>query len=139
MINNFRGEYRFLSNFFPAPVTYRGLTYKNNEAAFQAQKDLSRLKEFTQLDPSAAKRLGRRVRLRSDWEEVKLDIMEDIVRAKFTQNQDLAQKLLNTYPQQLVEGNNWNDTFWGVCRGKGNNALGLILMVIRNELQNKGG
>lgn len=140
MIDSFRGAYHFLSNFYPAPVTYNGLTYRNNEAAFQAQKDLTRSKDFTSLEPGTAKRLGRRVVLRPDWEDVKLGIMEELVRAKFEQNPELKEKLIATYPQRLVEGNNWNDTFWGVCRGRGNNALGLILMAIRNEfMKNEGG
>ena len=69
-IDSFRGKYYFLSNFFPAEVTYNGLTYQNNEAAFQAQKTYSKEEriEFTTLEPRDAKRRGRRVRLRKDWE-----------------------------------------------------------------------
>ena len=91
IIDSFRGKYFFLSNFFPAPVTYQGLTYQNNEAAFQAQKTLSQEQKivFTSLAPSDAKRRGRHVRLRQDWESVKDGIMEEIVRAKFTQNPKL--------------------------------------------------
>ena len=60
--------------------------------------------------------------------------MYDVCKAKFTQNPELAEKLLATGEQELVEGNNWNDTFWGMCRGKGKNMLGNILMKIREEL-----
>ena len=97
-IQKFRGEYFFLSNFYECPVTYKQLTYANNEAAFQAQKCLSDVekKQFTELNPSEAKKLGRRVNLRKDWEAVKVKIMEELVRAKFTQNPDLADKLLAT-------------------------------------------
>lgn len=134
----FRDEYRFLSNFWDAPVTYDGLTYMNNEAAFQAQKCLQpeEKEAFTELPPSKAKNLGRRVELRPDWEEVKVGIMEEIVRAKFTQNDELKQKLLATKDMVLEEGNTWNDTFWGVSRrtGEGENHLGKILMKIRDEI-----
>lgn len=84
-ISSFDGKYRFLSNFSNHPVTFNGLTYKNSEAAFHAQKDPSRAKEFVDLNPSQAKRLGRKVKLRSDWEQVKDDIMFDIVMTKFRQ------------------------------------------------------
>ena len=74
--------------------------------------------------------------MRPDWEQVKLGIMEEIVRAKFTQHPELAGRLLSTGDLQLVEGNAWHDTFWGVdlATGKGQNRLGLILMRIRAEL-----
>lgn len=134
-IDSFRGEYAFLSNFHDCPVTYQGYTYPNNEAAFQAQKDLSRSGEFTSLNPTMAKRLGRKVKLRPDWEKVKVGIMAEIVRSKFTQHPDLKEKLLATGDRLLVEGNTWNDTFWGICRGKGQNHLGKILMKIREELR----
>lgn len=116
-IDDFRGEYFFLSNFFMAHVIYQGIRFENNEAAFQA-----------------AKRLGRRVVLRPDWEEVKFDVMYDVCRAKFTQHPDLRANLLATGDAELVEGNTWNDRVWGVCKGVGENNLGKILMRIRNEL-----
>lgn len=137
-IREFRGDYFFLSNFYEAPVTFQGLTYGSNEAAFQAQKclDLTERAEFTALRPSDAKRRGRRVCLRPDWETVKVELMEQIVRAKFTQNEDLKAMLLATGDALLEEGNNWNDTFWGVHKsnGRGQNHLGRILMKIRAEL-----
>ena len=138
-IQEFRGEHFFLSNFYEAPVTYQGLTYGSNEAAFQAQKCLSEAErlEFTALRPSDSKRRGRKVQLRPDWEQVKLGIMEDIVRAKFTQNEDLRAMLLATGDAVLEEGNSWNDTFWGIIRktGRGQNHLGRILMRVREELK----
>ncbi len=142
-IYSFRNEYRFLSNFWDAPVTYNGLTYLNNEAAFQAQKCLSDEEklQFTALCSYDAKRLGRHVSLRPDWEQVKLPIMEDIVRAKFTQNEDLRQLLLATGDMTLEEGNTWNDTFWGVDvkTREGQNHLGRILMRVRTQLQDMEG
>ena len=139
IIDSFRGKYYFLSNFFPAEVTYNGLTYQNNEAAFQAQKTYSKEEriEFTTLEPRDAKRRGRRVRLRKDWEQVKDRIMEEIVRAKFSQNEELKEQLLATGDAQLVEGNRWNDRYWGVDirSGVGENHLGKILMKVRSELR----
>lgn len=138
-INHFRGEFAFLSNFWEVPVTYMGLTYGNNEAAFQAQKCMSEEEkmEFTPLRPSASKKLGHRVQLRPDWEEVKIGIMEEIVRAKFAQNEDLRQLLLATGDLVLEEGNDWGDLFWGVDAKtrEGQNHLGRILMQVRKELQ----
>ena len=135
MIDKFREEYFFLSNFYEVPVTYGGVTYQNNEAAFQAQKttDSALKAKFASLDPKQAKSLGRRVSLRDDWDDIKCDIMYDICKAKFSQNPDLALKLDATGGQELVEGNDWNDHFWGVCNGKGKNMLGIILMKIREE------
>ena len=139
VICGFFDEYRFLSNFYSAPVEYKGFTYQNNEAAFQAQKCLTDEEKaaFTDLEPSKAKHLGRRVELRPDWESVKVRIMEDIVRAKFRQNEELARLLLETGDRILEEGNTWNDTFWGVSlkTRKGKNNLGRILMRVRDELK----
>ncbi len=140
-IDNFRGEYFFLSNFFSAPVEWEGLTYLNSEAAFQAAKVLTTEErmEFVSLDPSRAKRRGRQVKLRADWEQVKCGIMEEIVRGKFIQNEWLGKKLLATADAELIEGNTWGDIFWGVDlrNGKGSNHLGRILMKIRAELREK--
>lgn len=138
IISCFRKEYSFLSNFWEVPVEYQGLVYGSNEAAFQAQKCQNReeMVSFTTLRPSDAKRKGRRVSLRPDWEQVKVGVMEDLVRAKFTQNEDLKQLLLATGDAILEEGNTWHDTFWGVDAQsrKGENHLGKILMKIRREL-----
>ena len=134
MIDNFRGKYFFLSNFFPSNILYQGVLYHNAEAAFHAQKDPSRREEFSRLNPSEAKRLGRRVKLRSDWEQVKDDIMYDVVNCKFTQNKKLAEQLIATGEEDLIEENDWGDRYWGVCRGVGKNKLGQILKRVRSEL-----
>lgn len=135
-IDNFKGEYYFLSNFYESPVIYDGIVYRNNEAAFQAQKSLSieKRKEFSQLSPNEAKRLGRRIFLRRDWERVKENIMLEIVRAKFNQNPTLAKALIDTKDFYLEEGNNWGDRIWGTVNGEGENRLGKILMKVRDEL-----
>jgi ribA/ribD-fused uncharacterized protein len=137
MINEFKGKYFFLSNFYNVPVMYEGLVYQNNEAAFQSAKvkDIERRKQFCDIDPSTAKKKGRNILLRNDWEDVKDDVMYQCVKDKFTRNLELKQRLIDTGYEELVEGNTWNDTYWGICRGKGKNKLGQILMKVRDELR----
>lgn len=137
VIDSFRGEHFFLSNFFEAPVIYDGITYLNNEAAFQAQKTLNKKQrlKFAMLNPSQAKKMGRSVSLRPDWEEIKINVMYEICKAKFTQNENLKRSLLNTGNAELIEGNNWGDKIWGQVNGIGENNLGKILMKIREELK----
>ena len=139
VIDSFRGQYFFLSNFCEVPVIYDGITYLNNEAAFQAQKTINKEEriDFSMLNPSQAKRMGRRVSLRPDWEEVKFDIMYEICKAKFTQNQSYKENLLKTGDAELIEGNDWGDKIWGQVNGIGENHLGKILMRIREELKNE--
>ena len=139
MIDGFRGDHFFLSNFFESKITYEGITYQNNEAAFQAMKTLDQdeRRKFASLDPSSAKKAGRKVSLRPDWESVKINIMYEICRAKFTQNEELGKLLLETGNEELVEGNDWNDKIWGKVNGEGANNLGKILMRIREELSNE--
>lgn len=135
-INSFRKENHFLSNMFDCKVTFDGITYKSAESAFQAQKSLDadyRLR-LSRIDGYAAKREGKKVELRPDWDEVKLDVMYKIIFAKFTQNRDLRNKLIATGDSILEEGNTWGDTFWGMCNGVGDNHLGKILMKVRAEL-----
>ena len=81
-----------------------------------------------------AKRKGRRIRLRSDWEKIKYIKMYSVCYAKFTQNPDLKEKLLQTGNEILEEGNDWGDKIWGTVNGEGENNLGKILMEIRKEL-----
>lgn len=137
-IDSFTGKYFFLSNFYEARVLYNSIRYENNEAAFQAQKcsnNLDRYK-FGGMNPSEAKREGRRVNLRPDWEEIKTDEMYRICKAKFMQNKDLLEKLLATGDAELEEGNTWGDKIWGTVNGVGENRLGKILMRVREELRN---
>lgn len=141
-INRFRGDYFYLSNFYNAPVEYKGVHFKNNEAAFQSAKLIgtsaeSNRKKFSNMEPSMAKREGRRVVLRSDWEKVKDKVMYDIVKNKFINNPALKNKLLETDDAILTEGNTWNDTYWGydTKQKRGLNKLGKILMQVRRELK----
>lgn len=138
MISEFKDSYRFLSNFWPCTVTYEGMTFKTVEHAFVAAKTTDMSKRYiVQKAPTAsiAKRYGRSLELRHDWENIRLDVMSHLVYEKFSKNASLKAKLLATGDEYLQEGNTWNDTFWGVCRGKGANHLGKILMQVREQLR----
>lgn len=137
-VMTFRGKYDFLSNMYAAAFEWDGRTYRNSEAAFQSAKSLDPnvRDQFSEMTGVVAKREGKKVKLRGDWERVKDDIMEAVVRAKFVQNPDLLKRLIDTGDLELTEGNRWRDTYWGVdlVTGKGENHLGIILMKIRAEL-----
>lgn len=139
IIDDFNGEYRFLSNFYLSTIKYKGKIYGSSEAAFQAQKTLNEDEKagFQYLDPSQSKRAGRCVTLRPDWDKVKDQIMYEIVKEKFSSNSELKEKLIDTRDCFLIEGNTWNDTYWGMCKGIGLNRLGKILMTVRKELENE--
>ena len=138
MIASFSGEYRFLSNFWIAPVEYEGIVYPSSEHAYQAAKTLNKdlrgaFAEIT--SPAEVKRLGQTIAMRHDWDDVKINVMRDIVTAKFEQNPELMKMLMATKGHDLIEGNTWGDTFWGECPiGKGRNELGKILMSIRDDI-----
>jgi ribA/ribD-fused uncharacterized protein len=129
--------YGFLSNFHPSTIYVEGKSYPTVEHAIQAHKTLdekSRDLIRRAKTPGEAKKMGRAVLLREDWEQVKVDLMRDFVRKKF-ENPFLRPHLLATEDAELIEGNTWNDRFWGVCRGSGQNWLGKILMEIREEIR----
>lgn len=135
-IEKFDGPYEFLSNFHACPIEYEGILYPTTEHAFQAAKsldDMERRAISFAKTPGTAKRLGKGVKLRPHWDIIRTKIMEDILRIKFAKPH-LQQLLRDTGDAQLIEGNTWNDRFWGVCRGQGQNWLGRILMKIRKEL-----
>jgi ribA/ribD-fused uncharacterized protein len=135
MIDKFDGVYRFLSNFWPCKVSYEGVIWPSVEHAYQAAKNPS--KEYREKilacnTAGKTKALGKRIDLRSDWDTYRLEVMEELLRDKF-KDTELLRKLLETGSEELIEGNWWGDTFWGVCRGKGENNLGKLLMKIRKE------
>lgn len=132
-IKEFKGDYFFLSNFYPCSIEYEGIIYSSVEAAYQAQKtlDKNKRKSFSNLTASQSKQKGKRIELRHDWEDVKVPIMKTLVYIKFN-NKELREKLINTGDCLLIEGNWWGDTFWGVCNGVGENVLGEILMGARD-------
>ena len=143
MIVEFDGDYAFLSNFYPSTIYHEGITYPTNEHFFQAMKtlDIDERKAIAAAEtPGLAKRMGRNVKLRPDWEQVKVDVMRTGLMLKFT-DAALAEKLLATGDEELVEGNWWHDNTWGNChctecsRKGGRNLLGMLLMELRKELQ----
>ncbi|MHA1751693.1 MAG: NADAR family protein [Candidatus Helarchaeota archaeon] len=140
IIKRFSGKYSFLSNFYPCKIIYENICYPSVEHAYQASKtlDINLRKEIaSQKTPALAKKLGRAIKLRSDWDRVKLSIMETLVRLKFTTNEELKKKIIELENCILIEGNTWGDTFWGVYNGNGKNHLGKILMKVRDDLIRK--
>lgn len=135
-ISGFRGEWNFLSNFYKTDVLFDGQIYPSAEHAYQAAKtlNLDLRKKFLKLSSSEAKSFGRTFKVREDWEEVKLKIMYEIVLDKFTRNDYMTFKLAKTVGYYIEEENYWGDTFWGICKGVGQNNLGKILMRVRDIL-----
>jgi ribA/ribD-fused uncharacterized protein len=136
-VNQFRGKYRFLSNFYPSRVVLEGEEYQTVEHAYQAAKfpkgsDIREKIRFS-LTPGNAKRIGRSGSLDSHWEDRRLSMMQNLVLQKFIKDEELQNMLLETGDMILEEGNNWKDTFWGVdlISGEGENYLGKILMQTR--------
>lgn len=138
VIDSFSGDYRFLSNFYPSPITAHGIVYPTVEHVFQAAKTL-RIVERQVIaslpTPGQAKRAGRRLELRPGWNAMRIDVMAWCLAQKFAVGSDLADRLMQTHPADLVEGNTWGDRFWGVCDGRGQNHLGKLLMARRSALR----
>lgn len=137
-IHGFFGEYRFLSNFYVCNVELDGIIYPSSEHAFMAEKteDVEVKKQIAALEtPGEAKWFGQTVKLRPKWDEIRVVAMYRVNWAKYAQNSELAKALLATEPKYLEETNDWNDTFWGVCNGKGKNKLGKVLMRVRGGLE----
>lgn len=128
-----RGDYFFLSNFYPCKIIFEGIEYDNSEAMFQSFKckHLKDLEKFVGLEGKDAKTIGKRIELVDNWEEIKFDKMVVSVFQKFLQNPELLQKLLDINGL-IVEDNNHRDTEWGVCNGVGENKLGRILTSVRD-------
>src|SRR5271170_7502939 len=124
-IKGFRGRYRWLSNFWPARVTLDSMEFGSVEHAYQAAKtlDLEVRAQIAALPkPGQAKSHGRKLEVRDGWNNMKLAVMEDLLRQKFA-DAELRQKLLDTGDTYLEESNVWQDFFWGVCDGNGLNHL----------------
>ena len=147
MINCFDGKFAFLSNFYHSPIEFEGISYPTNEHFFQAMKTLDvneRQKVANCVSPGQAKRMGRRVALRPDWEEVKEDVMLQGLQIKFT-DKTLRSWLLETGDEELVEGTTWHDNEWGNCSCpkcaniEGKNKLGKLLMKVRGMIREERG
>lgn len=140
-IESFSGEHFFLSNFYKseAAIWYNGLYFPTVENAYQAAKSNDRdiQKMFVNIKPGEAKRLGKKVTLRPNWERLKLSIMTSLIAQKFDNqiNPEMVQLLIDTGKRELIEGNTWGDVYWGVCNGEGSNHLGQILMSRRTQLR----
>ena len=140
-ITTFAGQYRFLSNFYLSKVKYEDDIYPTVEHAYQASKTTrGNRRSIRQAEsPGHAKKFGREVPMRSDFEESKVMIMRKLVRQKF-RDPTLRESLLRTGTRKLIEGNDWGDQFWGESPvGSGQNRLGLILMEIRDEIKGQIG
>lgn len=134
-IDQFVGDYRWLSNFEAVEVELAGVTYDSVEHAYQASKSedpLTRIRIWSCQTPGEAKRIGKTLKPSKDWESRKLHIMFDLLQQKFNQ-QPFHSKLLGTGNRAIIEGNTWNDQFWGVYRGEGQNWLGVLIMCIRDK------
>lgn len=148
-IYGFFGEYRFLSNFhvLTVPIEVNGLVFWSSEAAYMAEKthvwDIKLQLANISATPNKAKKLGRELPLRSDWEDVKDEAMLTMLRAKFLHDPILGNMLLETNGHILEETNNWGDAYWGAVvdpegfPGKGHNKLGQMLMEVRYEVHPK--
>ena len=133
-IREFEGRYRFLSNFWSCYVKYESMWYPSVENAYQAAKMKNKLDRtrFHHIKASEAKKLGRLLPMRDDWNDVRLDVMYELVKQKFN-DPPLQARLLDTGDAELQEGNWWGDTFWGTVNGEGDNHLGKILMRVRAD------
>ena len=136
-IKGFFGDYRFLSNFELGDVIYEGIKYPSSENAYQAAKSLNLeiRNQFVNISPNESKKLGRKIDVREDWEEVKYGIMYQIVLDKFSRNYELGDLLIETGDKYLEETNHWKDKVWGVFDGVGKNWLGKILMDVRTQIK----
>lgn len=138
----FRGEYSFLSNFttLEKPLCGDGLCFPTIEHFYQAMKTKDKaLRKVISEHPSKGlkKFVRENVKLREDWDEIKLQVMEYGLRWKYSDNNPvLKRKLIGTEGIRLVEWNYWGDIFWGksIQTGEGENNLGELSMKIREEV-----
>lgn len=138
-IESFWNEYRFLSNFHFCDIEMDGMTYRTLEHAYQAAKTTEtefRIAISACITPGDAKRMGRQIPMRKNWERIKLDVMLGLLRQKFAEG-ELRAKLLATGDAHLEEGNKHGDMFWGTVHGFGENHLGKLLMQVREELRDE--
>lgn len=136
-IYGFYDEFRFLSNFHPVEIQFGNYIFPSSEHAYVSAKTHNEaIKEHISkiIKPQHVKKYGDTVVLYPGWEVDKLAVMFDILVRKFS-NKDLRESLLQTENLYLEETNDWNDTFWGVCNGVGQNNLGKILMRIRDLIK----
>jgi ribA/ribD-fused uncharacterized protein len=137
-IDSFKGQYSFLSNFSSSPMRVCEIRFPTVEHAFQAMKTTDAEQRVTVANlatPGEAKKAGRRLKLREDWEQIKVDVMRELLIIKFhpwVSYPKLTDKLIATAPAKLIEGNTWGDKYWGMVNGEGRNELGKLLMEVRD-------
>lgn len=133
----FRNEFACLSNMYPTPLKINGLCFSCAEAAFQSFKttDPEIRKKFQFITGPEAKRLGRKVELRPDWNEIRIAVMREVLKCKLKHYPSIYGVIAHAAntPGGVVEENTWNDTFWGVCNGRGENHLGKLLKELYDE------
>ena len=137
-IDKFKGQYDFLSNFYVHPFMFNGIIYQSVEHAYQAYKatTLADHDKVAHCDtPAQAKGMGKSITKYELFDLNKITLMRNLVYEKFAQSSELRKALFNTGRDELIEGNYWNDRFWGVCNGEGINHLGKILMWVRYTLK----
>ena len=140
-IDTFSGPFEFLSNFYEKTLEYDNVWWPTLEHAYQAMKTLDPDERDTiraSRSPALAKRLGNRLKMREDWDDIKVGLMHELLRVKF-RDPDLRDRLIATGEAELIEGNHWGDSFWGVCKGNGKNWLGRLLMAVRREIKHERG
>lgn len=137
-IKGFRDEYFWLSNMYTCIIQWQGLCFSSTESAYQASKVTGELaKPFQMMTGKQAKAHVKTLYVRKTWQDIKYNVMAQLVFQKFLVHDDLRQKLLDTGDCYIEETNTWNDTYWGVCNGVGENNLGKILMNTREYFKNK--
>lgn len=134
-ILGFQGDYRWLSNFAPCDILYDGVIYPSVENAYVAAKTTnpSARRQLETCSPNDAKSIGRTLPLRKHWDQLRVPLMRQFLIQKYNQ-EPYRQLLINTEGRYIEETNWWNDQFWGVCGGKGENILGVLIMDIRDRL-----
>ncbi|WP_420287278.1 NADAR family protein [Flavobacterium psychrophilum] len=139
MIKEFQGDFRWLSNFSPVKIELDGLEFSSVEHAYMSAKsDDEKWKSFCSNSNNTAgniKRESRNVKLKDNWNDIKLEIMQKCIEQKFNKSPFKA-LLLKTGNEHIQEGNRWNDKFWGVClkTNEGENNLGKLIMSVRTAL-----
>lgn len=136
-ILGFNNDYIWLSNFYNTPILWQGLGFLNVEAAYQASKctNTNIAKQFQNMSGKDAKSFSKTINIRKDWNNIKFNVMSQLILQKFLTNENLKQQLIQTDNIYIEETNTWNDIYWGVCNGIGENNLGKILMATREYLK----
>ena len=136
-ITEFRGEFSWLSNFFPIKIEYDGLVYPSVEHAYQAGKliNIEDRKLFLVMSAGQAKRLWRNYQSYNLTEEFRLNLMYQLLSIKFNQ-EPFKSLLIATNNCNIIEGNYWGRHVFGYClkTNQGKNHLGQMIMNIREKL-----